>query len=82
VLAQQGETSDLLVSFYQMPDLMTDVELENHPSATLGVRVGLLMERARKPRLAERILAEVVPLCVGSKQGWNIWKIFWKRRHR
>ena len=53
---------DLLVSFYEAPGLIRYVELENHLSELLGVKVDLVMESALKPRLGERILAEVVPL--------------------
>jgi predicted nucleotidyltransferase len=51
---------DLLVTFYEPPSLLKFVELENYLSDVLGIKVDLVMKDALKPRIGERILAEVV----------------------
>ncbi len=53
---------DLLVEFTRAPSLLRFVELENYLSDLLGVKVDLVMRDGLKPRIAERVLAEVVPL--------------------
>jgi len=57
-----GEESDLdlLVSFSRTPDLLTFISLENELAERLGVRVDLVMRRALKPRLRDRILGEAI----------------------
>ena len=51
---------DVLVSFSQTPGLLKLVELENHLSDLLGVKVDLVVREALKPRIGERVLREVV----------------------
>lgn len=51
---------DVLVNFRRVPGLFRFVELENHLSEVLGVKVDLVMTEALKPRIRERILHEVV----------------------
>lgn len=53
---------DLLVTFEEAPDLIQFIQLENQLSDTLGVKVDLVMKSALKPRIGERILAEVMDL--------------------
>jgi predicted nucleotidyltransferase len=53
---------DLLVRFRETPGLIRFVELENHLSDLLGVRVDLVMADALKPNIGRRVLAEVEPL--------------------
>lgn len=53
---------DLLVRFYRTPGLLGFVELENHLSDLLGVRVDLVMAEALKPNISRRVLAEVESL--------------------
>jgi predicted nucleotidyltransferase len=53
---------DVLVSFVDPPGLLGFVELENHLSDLLGVKVDLVMREALKPHLGQRVLAEVVPV--------------------
>lgn len=62
--SEQDEASDLdlLVTFHEPPGLLAYVELENHLSDLLGVKVDLVMESALKPKIGKRILAEVMPL--------------------
>ena len=57
-----GEESDLdlLVSFSRTPDLLTFISLENELAERLGVRVDLVMCRALKPRLRDRIFGEAI----------------------
>ncbi len=53
---------DLLVSFTKPPSLLRFVELENYLSDLLGVKVDLVMRDGLKPRIAECVLSEVVPI--------------------
>ncbi len=51
---------DILVTFSETPDLFLFVELENHLSDILGVKVDLVMKDGLKPRIRDRILAEAI----------------------
>ena len=53
---------DLLVEFEQAPSMFRFIELQEYLSELLGVKVDLVMERALKPGIGQRILAEVVPV--------------------
>src|SRR4051812_10107935 len=53
---------DILVSFHEVPSLLRLVELENHLSDLLGVKVDLVLRDALKPRIGEQVLREVVPV--------------------
>ena len=61
---EQTEASDvdLLVEFSETPSLLKFVNLENYLSDNLGVKVDLVQKSGLKPRIGERILAEVVYL--------------------
>ena len=58
----RGSDLDILVSFVEVPGLLTFVELENRLGELLGVKVDLVMEDALKPKIGEQILREVVRL--------------------
>lgn len=64
VRQEQTETSDVdvLVEFYETPSLLKFVNLENYLSDNLGVKVDLVHKAGLKPRIGERILAEVMYL--------------------
>jgi predicted nucleotidyltransferase len=64
VRGEQTAESDLdvLVTFDKAPDLFQFIEMENRLSDVLGVKVDLVMKRALKPRLAQRILHEAIPV--------------------
>ena len=64
VRQEQTATSDVdvLVEFSETPSLLKFVNLENYLSDNLGVKVDLVHKAGLKPRLGERILAEVVYL--------------------
>lgn len=53
---------DVLVTFSEPPSLFRLVELEDHLSDLLGVRVDLVLRDALKPYIGERVLREVVPV--------------------
>lgn len=61
---QQKPESDLdvLVSIREAPTLLKFIELENHLSDLLRVKVDLVMKEALKPRLSKKILSEVQPV--------------------
>ena len=61
----RGEASatsdlDLLVEFDDAPTLFGFVRLENELSQLLGVKVDLVMKKALKPKIGQRILKEVI----------------------
>jgi predicted nucleotidyltransferase len=64
VRQEQTETSDVdvLVEFSETPSLLKFINLENYLSDNLGVKVDLVHKAGLKPRIGERILAEVVYL--------------------
>lgn len=64
VRQEQTETSDVdvLVEFFETPSLLKFVNLENYLSDHLGVKVDLVHKSGLKPRIGERILAEVIYL--------------------
>lgn len=64
VRQEQTETSDVdvLVEFSETPSLLKFVNLEHYLSDNLGVKVDLVHKSGLKPRIGERILAEVIYL--------------------
>ena len=60
--AHAGSDIDILVRFDHTPGLLRFIELENHLTDLLGVRVDLVMADALKPHIGRRIMAEVVPI--------------------
>lgn len=58
----EGSDLDLLVEFFDPPGLFGFVELEEHLSDLLGVKVDLVTKNALKPRIGKNILGEVVML--------------------
>jgi predicted nucleotidyltransferase len=58
---EQDKTSDIdiLVEFEKPIDLLTFVNLKYYLSELLNTNVDLVMKKALKPRIAERILKEV-----------------------
>jgi predicted nucleotidyltransferase len=53
---------DVLVTFDVVPGLLTFIELENHLSDLVGLRVDLVLKDSLKPQIGERILHELVPV--------------------
>lgn len=53
---------DVLVSFSEAPSLFQLIELENHLSDLLGVKVDLVVRESLKPRIGEQVLREVLPV--------------------
>ncbi len=62
VRGEHGEKSDLdiLIDFYEKPDLFEFIEIEEYLSKILGTRVDLVMKSALKPYIGKYILEEVV----------------------
>jgi predicted nucleotidyltransferase len=50
------------VEFSEIPSLLKFVSLENYLTDHLGIKVDLVHKAGLKPRIGERILAEVVYL--------------------
>jgi predicted nucleotidyltransferase len=57
---QEASDIDILVDFQNAVDLLTFVHLKNHLSDLLQVDVDLVMKKALKPGIGERVLKEVV----------------------
>lgn len=53
---------DVLVAFDEVPSLLRLIELEQHLSDLLGVRVDLVLHDSLKPRIGAGVLREVVPV--------------------
>jgi predicted nucleotidyltransferase len=56
----KGSDLDILVEFSKPISLFTFTRLQRYLSQLLGVEVDLVMRKALKPRIGERILSEVV----------------------
>jgi uncharacterized protein len=53
---------DVLVSFVEKPGLIGLIELEQHLSDLLGVKVDLVVRESLKPHIGRHILRDVVPV--------------------
>ena len=53
---------DVLVSFTEMPNLIEFIQLEDELSSLLGVQVDLVLRDELKPRIAQRVTIEVIPI--------------------
>ncbi len=64
VKGKQKKRSDLdmLVDFYEIPDLWTFIELRDFLSKKLRVKVDLVMKSALKPYIGQIILKEVISI--------------------
>lgn len=62
VAGKQKESSDIdiLVEFYTATDLLSFVHLKTYLSNLLDANVDLVMKRALRPEIGERVLREVV----------------------
>lgn len=61
VQGKPGKNSDvdILVEFRKTIDLLTFVHLKNYLSKLLALKVDLVMKKALRPKIGERILKEV-----------------------
>ena len=61
---EQNDTSDIdiLVDFNKPIDLLTFVNLQNYLSDLLKIKVDLVMKKALKPKIGQRILQEVIDI--------------------
>jgi uncharacterized protein len=64
VRLEQKKDSDLdiLVTFKEVPSLLTFIALENYLSDLLGVKVDLVMKDSLKPKIGQQILREAIPV--------------------
>ena len=64
VRSEQKKDSDLdiLVTFQEVPSLLTFIAIENYLSDLLGVKVDLVMKDSLKPNIGRRILREAIPV--------------------
>jgi predicted nucleotidyltransferase len=64
VRAEQKPDSDLdiLVTFREVPSLLTFIAIENYLSDELGVKVDLVMKDSLKPAIGKVILSEAMPV--------------------
>ena len=60
--ARADSDLDVLVTFDRAPGLLRFLELEAALSRITGAKVDLVMERALRPRIGERVLAEAVSI--------------------
>lgn len=59
---------DLLVEFERAPSLFKYIELENHLSDLIGIKVDLVMKKTLKPHIGRFILAELENLAQESEE--------------
>jgi uncharacterized protein len=59
---EQTDKSDVLIDYHQAPNLFMLVELREYLSEVLGMSVGVVTKKGLKPRIRERVLAEVIYL--------------------
>ena len=64
VRSEQKKDSDLdvLVTFREVPSLLTFIAIENYLSDLLGVKVDLVMKDSLKPKIGQQILREAIPV--------------------
>ena len=59
---KKGSDLDLLVTFKEVPSLLTFIAIENYLSDLLGVKVDLVMKDSLKPKIGKNILREAIPV--------------------
>lgn len=57
---KRGSDIDILVDFYEIPDLLEFIDLEDHLRKLLGKKVDLIDKQGLKPQLKNIILKEVI----------------------
>lgn len=64
VRAEQTKDSDLdiLVTFREVPSLLTFLAIENYLSDLLGIKVDLVMKDSLKPKIGQQLLREAIPV--------------------
>jgi predicted nucleotidyltransferase len=64
VRSEQRNDSDLdiLITFREVPSLLTFIAIENYLSDRLGVQVDLVMKHSLKPKIGQQILRETIPV--------------------
>jgi uncharacterized protein len=60
--SEQSESSDLdiLIDYQEAPTLIQLIELENDLSKAVGEKVDVVTKKGLKPRIARRVLSEVI----------------------
>lgn len=53
---------DILVTFKEVPSLLTFIAIENYLSDVLGVKVDLVMKDSLKPKIVHQVLREAIPV--------------------
>ena len=53
---------DILVTFKEVPSLLTFIAIENYLSDLLEIKVDLVMKDSLKPAIGKRILKEAIPV--------------------
>lgn len=60
---QQNDSDlDILVTFKEVPSLLTFIAIENYLSDLLGIKVDLVMKDSLKPKTGQQILREAIPI--------------------
>ena len=60
--AKKSSDLDILVEFDQAPSLLELIRMEDELSEKLGIKVDLVMKRALKTHIGQRILEEAIPI--------------------
>jgi predicted nucleotidyltransferase len=59
---EQDSDLDILVTFREVPSLLTFIAIENYLTDLLGVKVDLVMKDSLKPKIGQQILREAIPV--------------------
>jgi hypothetical protein len=62
VRGEQNEESDvdILIDYEEAPSLLQLIDLENYLSENIGMKVDVVTKNGLKPRIKQRILADVI----------------------
>ena len=59
---QKDSDLDMLVTFKEVPSLLTFIAIENYLSDLLGIKVDLVMKDSLKPKIGGQIRREAIPV--------------------
>src|SRR6266545_6352656 len=51
---------DILITFKEVPSLLTFIAIENYLSDMLGIKVDLVMKDSLKPKIGQQVLHEAI----------------------
>ncbi|ATZ61666.2 MAG: nucleotidyltransferase family protein [Methanosarcinales archaeon Met12] len=58
----EGSDVDILVEFYDAPDLLKFIEIERYIEEIIGVKVDLVRKTVIRPEIKDAVLEEAIPI--------------------